>query len=327
MPWETPDEEIVRLAAERHDYSVELSETAASDTARRAHLRDWTERRTARIRELHDRRPLGIRAEITVGAGACVSAGAAWLPGLWWGTAPLSLVALGLAQAARPGAPAMRARRFVRRLTRRPHPDEAFADTSGEEVRYAPPSSPPVPSSPSPGGPVGLLDSTGHARAGSAAQREATGFDRRRAIEAEHDAVREAYGSYVIDALAVLDRPALDDVTVPRTADFLRAMDAAEDARRGGDLDAYRAAVSTLKLAWRAADEHARRTGTGHLSPRESGAVTKARALLERAVDGGGGEHERRAAYAKARELLDGVLVLPRQAVARLETEHRLSLP
>ncbi|MEU6083334.1 DUF2786 domain-containing protein [Streptomyces sp. NPDC047108] len=319
MPIETPDEEIARLAAERHGYSVEFGDTPASDAERRAHLRTWMDRRTARIRELHDRKPLGLPAEITVGAGACLSAGAAWLPGLWWGTAPLSLIALALGQAVRPGAPAMRGRRLLRLLTRRPHPDEALADTSGGEVLYAPPPSY-APSALPP--PLSTRGTAGGADSGAGA-----GAGRRRAIEAEHDAVREAYGSYVIDALAVLDRPALDDVTVPRTADFLRAMDTADDARRGGDLDTYRAAVSTLKLAWRAADEHARRTGTGHLSPKESAAVSKARALLERAVDGGGGEHERRAAYAKARELLDGVLVLPRQAVAHLEAEHRLSLP
>ncbi|MGC5401912.1 hypothetical protein ACPXCP_40000 [Streptomyces sp. DT20] len=161
-----------------------------------------------------------------------------------------------------------------------------------------------------------------------AAQRKrgAAALDRRRAIEADHDDVREAYGRYVADVLAVLDRPALDDVTVPTTARFHHAMDAAQDARHGEDLTAYREAVSILKTAWRAADGHARKTGVRHLPEEERATIRKARALLERALDSAGGEHERQAAYAKARALLDGVLVIPRQATAALESRHRLTL-
>jgi hypothetical protein len=161
-----------------------------------------------------------------------------------------------------------------------------------------------------------------------AAQREwaAADLSRRRAIEADHNAVREAYGQYVSDVLAFLDRPTLDNVTVPTTARFHHAMDAAEDARRGEDLTAYREAVSILKTAWRAADEHARKAGVRHLPKQERAAISKARALLERALDGAGGEHERHAAYVKARRLLDGILVIPRQAAAELESRHRLTL-
>lgn len=85
--------------------------------------------------------------------------------------------------------------------------------------------------------------------------------------------------------LAVLDRPALDDVTVPRTAALLHAMDTAADARRGSDLDAYRHTVSALKTAWRAADDHARRTGARYLPAEDPGAIAKARRLFEKALD------------------------------------------
>ncbi|MCZ1011915.1 hypothetical protein [Streptomyces lydicus] len=150
--------------------------------------------------------------------------------------------------------------------------------------------------------------------------------ERRRAIEAEHDEVLDAHAAYLCDVLAVLDRPALDDVTVPQTAALLHALDTAADARRGDDLNLYRPAVSQLKTAWRAADEHARKTGLRHLPRQERANITRARGLLEIALDGNGGEHERRAAYAKARELLDGVLTLPRQAVAAVETRTRPAL-
>ncbi|MGA4980043.1 hypothetical protein [Streptomyces cinereoruber] len=146
---------------------------------------------------------------------------------------------------------------------------------------------------------------------------------RRHAIESDHDEVIDAYGAYLCDILAVLDRPALDDVTIPQTAALLHALDAAADARRGVDLDTYRQAVSTLKTAWRTADEHARKTGTDHLPAPDRAAVTKARALFERALDDRGSEHERQAAHAKARALLGNVLTLPRQAVAAVEHQTR----
>ncbi|MFD9152194.1 hypothetical protein ACFWDF_34160 [Streptomyces diastaticus] len=150
--------------------------------------------------------------------------------------------------------------------------------------------------------------------------------ERRAAIEAEHEKVLDAYAAYLCDPLAVLDRPALDDVTTPQTVAVLAAMDVAADARRSGELDIYRPAVSNLKAAWRAADEHARKTGLRHLPPQERATVTRARALLEIALDGAGGEHERHAAYAKARTLLDGILTLPEQAVAAVETKARIPL-
>lgn len=72
---------------------------------------------------------------------------------------------------------------------------------------------------------------------------------RRHAIEAEHDEVRDAYAACLCDVLAILDRPALDDVTVPQTAAHLHAMDTAADAHRGSDLDAYPQTITALKTA------------------------------------------------------------------------------
>ncbi|MFJ1664622.1 hypothetical protein [Streptomyces anthocyanicus] len=174
----------------------------------------------------------------------------------------------------------------------------------------------------------GLWNVVRRRRARKAARRATTAAaqTRRHAIEADHDEVRDAYAAYICDVLAVLDRPALDDVTVPQTAALLHAMDAAADARRGSDLDAYRQAVSTLKTAWRAADEHARKTGVRDLPAQERGAIAKARRLFEKALDERGSQHERQAAHAKARALLDGVLTLPRQAVAAVEHHTRPAL-
>ncbi|MFB6881254.1 hypothetical protein ACFCY8_10510 [Streptomyces noursei] len=146
------------------------------------------------------------------------------------------------------------------------------------------------------------------------------------ALHADHDAVRDQYGAWRMDALAFLDRPAFDDATVPQTAAFLQAMFEADDTRRGEDLPAYRAAVGRLLVTWKAADAHARRVGISAFSSRSRVAINQARKLLRRAQDSAGGLHEQRLAMTKARKLLAGILDLPQEAVAALETSHRLSL-
>ncbi|MFE3609767.1 hypothetical protein [Streptomyces goshikiensis] len=158
-------------------------------------------------------------------------------------------------------------------------------------------------------------------------RRRITKRRRRQALERSHDTVAAAYGDYLGDVLEWLDRPTLSDVSVPETAALVQALAAADDARLGDDVDRYQRAVAVLRTAWQAADDCARRTGLRQLPPAERSAAEQARKLLATALDtGSGGEHERRAAYAKARRLLDGILVVPPQAVAALEDGHRLAL-
>ncbi|MFI7503944.1 hypothetical protein ACIBVL_36785 [Streptomyces sp. NPDC049687] len=55
--------------------------------------------------------------------------------------------------------------------------------------------------------------------------------------------------------------------------------------------------------------------------------MEQARQLLATSMDtGSGSEHERRGACAKARSLLDGVLVIPPTSADVLEKTHRLAL-
>lgn len=158
-------------------------------------------------------------------------------------------------------------------------------------------------------------------------RRRTTKRRRRQALEHSHDTVAAAYGDYLGDVLEWLDRPTLSDVSVPETAALVQALAAADDARLADDVDRYQQAVAVLRTAWQAADDHARRTGLRQLPRVERRAAEQARKLLATALDtGSGSEHERRSAYAKARDLLDGILVVPPQAVAALEGNHRLAL-
>lgn len=146
------------------------------------------------------------------------------------------------------------------------------------------------------------------------------------ALVREHDAVATAYGDYLSDVLEWLDRPTLNDVAVPQTAGLVEALAAADDARLSEDVDRYQRTVAALSTAWKAADDHARKTGLRHLEPAERRMVEQARKLLTTALDSSGSEHERRGAYTKARDLLDGILVVPPKAIEVLETQHRLAL-
>ncbi|MFF1497406.1 hypothetical protein [Streptomyces sp. NPDC058304] len=62
MSFETADEEIARLEAERHSYSETFKNTHESDTVTRAHLQMDMDRRTARIQELQQHQPFGFFA-------------------------------------------------------------------------------------------------------------------------------------------------------------------------------------------------------------------------------------------------------------------------
>ncbi|NWF30860.1 hypothetical protein HW130_32220 [Streptomyces sp. PKU-EA00015] len=151
-----------------------------------------------------------------------------------------------------------------------------------------------------------------------------TEADRRAAIEARHDAVREAYGAFSADIFAVLERPRLADVAVPQTAALVTALATAGDARAAAGPKAtadYAQAVTALEIAWRVADEHARKAGTSQLPARERAAVEQAAKLLRTALNDGGTDHERRLSYQRAMTLITNAIVIPRQALAAVE--HR----
>ncbi|MER6845821.1 hypothetical protein [Streptomyces platensis] len=164
-------------------------------------------------------------------------------------------------------------------------------------------------------------------------KRRRTQTERRRAVEARHDAAREEFGAFQSDILAVLDRPALADVTVPQTARLIHALAEADDARAADrsteeGAAAYQRAVTELEIASQAAGEHARRVGLGTLAPGERKAIEQARKLLAGALSDGATEHERRLAYEHARRLLDDAtsVCIPQQATAALEGAARAAL-
>ncbi|MEU5425802.1 hypothetical protein AB0H73_09360 [Streptomyces olivoreticuli] len=149
-------------------------------------------------------------------------------------------------------------------------------------------------------------------------------------LKARHDAVRDAYGEFETNLLDNLDRLALAYVTVPQTADFIDALDAARDARimatAGQDLEPYRKAVLALENAFRTADHHARQVGTSFLAPPARSSIERAQYCLATATANSATEHERRVAAQRAIEVVKQVVPDPTKAVAALEKTTRLGL-
>ncbi|MFJ3182467.1 hypothetical protein ACIPJN_29325 [Streptomyces sp. NPDC086796] len=157
-------------------------------------------------------------------------------------------------------------------------------------------------------------------------RRRTTERQRHAELETRHDAVRDAYADFTTDILAVLDRPALNDVGIPQTERLILALDAARDARTDPNTTDYRARVIELEIAWKAADQHARKAGIKHLAPAEQRAVQQARHLLTTALDEAGNTHERHAAYQKAIKLISTIIDVPREAAAAIEASTRRAL-
>ena len=147
------------------------------------------------------------------------------------------------------------------------------------------------------------------------------------AATARHDAVLEEYGAHLVDFLAALERPALNDPSVGPTERFDRARIDADDARltvrHGADeqlVAAYHEAVAELEVSWRIARDHAERVGTTYLEPAVSRRLAKAADLMA-VVHGGATEHERALAYQRVRRLVGTSVRVPQLAelaIARL---------
>jgi len=157
-----------------------------------------------------------------------------------------------------------------------------------------------------------------------------------RAARRRFDTLRGEYAAYECDPLAVLQLPALADVTVPATERFVDAFAEAQAL----DTDqlppaehaaSFRRAVDRACRAWQAARDAAERIRLAGLSTEERASVRRVIKLLTVAKDSGN-DAERLAAYAKARAELAkleraGRIHLPRQAVAALEASARAGLP
>jgi hypothetical protein len=149
-------------------------------------------------------------------------------------------------------------------------------------------------------------------------------------------ALRAEYAAFECDAMEVLRRPALADVSVASTARFVDAFAEAqafetESFPPAEHARSFVSAVDRAERAWRAAIDAADRIRLSGLSPAERSTVERVIKLLTTARDSDS-DPERLAAYARARSELAkldraGVIHLPRTAEAALDEAARGELP
>jgi hypothetical protein len=174
---------------------------------------------------------------------------------------------------------------------------------------------------------VALAEASGRARNNDAAyKREMT-----KVLE-RHDRTDARWLDYEIDVAKLLDFPLMTDMRDPLTIGFHRARSRADLLRPDtvddilGDRDAqleYRDAVHEYVAAFDVAEAEAIRRRRSDFSVEAQERLERAQHLLRLASDGGATHEERKAAYARARKELDGLIVLP--ATTRASIEHKIA--
>jgi hypothetical protein len=155
------------------------------------------------------------------------------------------------------------------------------------------------------------------------------------ATRARFAQLRSEYGQFECDPLAVLQSPALTDVSVPSTGRFVEAFAEAQALDTDTEPPAahcarFANAVDQAWRAWHAARDAAERIRLAGIPADERATVQRAIKLLTVARDSNH-DAERTAAYAKARAELakldrSGTLRLPPAAAAALDTAARIPL-
>ena len=150
---------------------------------------------------------------------------------------------------------------------------------------------------------------------------------------ADHDSVNARWLEYELDVAKMIDFPGMSDVREPLTVEYLKAKRLADSLRPVGqeelsreDLQAYRDAVLAYGHAFDVAERNAQRLKDSAFSAEERERLSRARQLLNIAVDPGSTAPERQAAYRRVRKELDGLIAVPQTAFSALERQIAAAL-
>ncbi|MEE3853383.1 hypothetical protein VZC37_23805 [Gordonia sp. LSe1-13] len=146
-----------------------------------------------------------------------------------------------------------------------------------------------------------------------------------------HDEVNARWFDYELDLATLIEYPMMTDLRDPLTLAFHRAKVHADDLRPADPDDLldpaafadYRDAVGEYATAFDAAEREARRRRQTDFSPVERERLERARRLVAVAANDAATAAERQAAYRRARDELEGLIVVPPAASEKLE--HRIA--
>jgi uncharacterized protein (DUF934 family) len=154
-----------------------------------------------------------------------------------------------------------------------------------------------------------------------------TRTDRVKRLLDAHDDVTRRWLEYELDVAKLIAFPTMSDGREPLTAAFLRAKKVADelrpaspDARVDADaLSEYRDAVHDYEVAFDVAEQDARRVRDSGFTEPERKRLARAQQLLQVAVDDSATAAERRVAYQRVRDELDGLIAISDEAIEVLE--------
>ena len=151
-----------------------------------------------------------------------------------------------------------------------------------------------------------------------------------------HDEILLAYLPYETDPHLHLEFPALSDVTVEQTAEFLHALGEASALRTesypavGTMAHGYRQTVRQLAVEWSKAEKNARRAGISLLTGPHQRKITQASKLLRHA-ESASTDLERAAYLQQVKAIMDeltaeGAITPPRRITAEIDARAQLAL-
>ena len=150
-----------------------------------------------------------------------------------------------------------------------------------------------------------------------------------------HDAVRQAWASYELDPMKMLDYPLLSDMREKTTQDLLLALRKANDIRETHSIQSlqtseiftdYKNAVLELEHTFEVAEREAKRVQWSNFSQDEQKRLIKAKQLMGFVLDANGSDFERQAAYKQLAKEINGLIALPNMTIQSLESSMRLVL-
>lgn len=150
----------------------------------------------------------------------------------------------------------------------------------------------------------------------------------------DHDDVIARWLDYELDVAKIIAFPAMSDGRQPLTAAFLRAKkkadalrpDSADISLSEDQLAEYIDAVGDFAVAFDIAEKDARRLRDSAFSPEERKRLERATSLLTLALDSAASAPERQLAYKRVRQEIDGLIVVPVEAIDVLEKKVSLSI-
>ena len=142
----------------------------------------------------------------------------------------------------------------------------------------------------------------------------------------KHDDILKKWRRYELDLAYMIDYPAMADPRVKTTSDMINAMQNAEALRDSADVGDYRDALAAFDLAFQRAELNAKSVKRNNYTPAELKSLERAAAMLAIAQDSSSTPSERRLAYQRLNREVEGLVVLPQEANAKLDHDIRLAL-